>query len=147
MRFRLVVPFALFAAGCAPAVSPGPIAPAVAYDVVISNGKIVDGTGNPWWYGDVGLRGDRIVYIGPKGSLARAQAGERVDASGMVVAPGFIDIQSHSWGALLTGARSYMYTAVWLVNFPGLAIFITMLGFNFLGNALRDTLDPKLRRE
>jgi peptide/nickel transport system permease protein len=50
------------------------------------------------------------------------------------------------WGALLTTARSYMYTATWLVNFPGLAIFVTMLGFNFLGNALRDTLDPKLRR-
>ncbi len=49
------------------------------------------------------------------------------------------------WGALLTGARSYMRTAAWLVNFPGLAIFITMLGFNLLGNALRDTLDPKLR--
>jgi len=49
------------------------------------------------------------------------------------------------WGALLTGARSYMRTAPWLVNFPGLAIFITMLGFNLLGNALRDTLDPKLR--
>jgi peptide/nickel transport system permease protein len=50
------------------------------------------------------------------------------------------------WGALLTGARSYMHSAVWLVNFPGLAIFVTMLGFNFLGNSLRDTLDPKLRR-
>ncbi len=50
------------------------------------------------------------------------------------------------WGALLTGARSYMYSGVWLVNFPGLAIFVTMLGFNFLGNALRDTLDPKLRQ-
>lgn len=50
------------------------------------------------------------------------------------------------WGALLTGARSFMRTAPWLVNFPGLAIFITMLGFNFLGNALRDTLDPKMRR-
>ncbi len=49
------------------------------------------------------------------------------------------------WGALLTGARSYIYTAPWLVNFPGLAIFITMLGFNLLGNALRDTLDPQLR--
>ena len=52
---------------------------------------------------------------------------------------------SAEWGSLLTGARSYMYTAPWLVNFPGLAIFVTMLGFNFLGNALRDTLDPKLR--
>jgi peptide/nickel transport system permease protein len=50
------------------------------------------------------------------------------------------------WGSLLTGARSYIRTAPWLVHFPGLAIFITMLGFNLLGNALRDTLDPKLRR-
>jgi peptide/nickel transport system permease protein len=49
------------------------------------------------------------------------------------------------WGSLLTGARSFMRTAPWLVNFPGLAIFVTMLGFNLLGNALRDTLDPKLR--
>lgn len=53
---------------------------------------------------------------------------------------------SAEWGSLLTGARSYMRTASWLVNFPGLAIFITMLGFNLLGNALRDVLDPKLRR-
>lgn len=49
------------------------------------------------------------------------------------------------WGSLLTGARSYIRSAPWLVNFPGLAIFVTMLGFNLLGNALRDTLDPKLR--
>ncbi|MBV7332726.1 ABC transporter permease [Chloroflexi bacterium TSY] len=49
------------------------------------------------------------------------------------------------WGYLLTGARSYIRTAPWLVNFPGLAIFVTVLGFNLLGNALRDTLDPKLR--
>jgi peptide/nickel transport system permease protein len=52
---------------------------------------------------------------------------------------------SSEWGALLTGARSYIRTAPWLVNFPGLAIFVTMLGFNLLGNALRDVLDPKLR--
>ncbi|MEO7648484.1 MAG: D-aminoacylase, partial [Gemmatimonadaceae bacterium] len=74
-----------------------------AYDVIITNGKIVDGTGNPWYYGDVGVQGDRIVFVGPKGSLVRAQAKERVDATGMVVAPGFIDIQSHSWTPLLTG--------------------------------------------
>lgn len=52
---------------------------------------------------------------------------------------------SAEWGYLLTGARSYIRTAPWLVNFPGLAIFVTMLGFNLLGNALRDVLDPKLR--
>jgi ABC-type dipeptide/oligopeptide/nickel transport system permease subunit len=53
---------------------------------------------------------------------------------------------SAEWGSLLTGARAYMRTASWLVNFPGLAIFVTMVGFNLLGNSLRDTLDPKLRR-
>lgn len=52
---------------------------------------------------------------------------------------------SAEWGYLLTGARSYIRTAPWLVNFPGLAIFVTVLGFNLLGNALRDVLDPKLR--
>ncbi|MBW7883165.1 MAG: ABC transporter permease [Caldilineaceae bacterium] len=51
------------------------------------------------------------------------------------------------WGSLLTGARSYMRTAAWLVSFPGLAIFVTMLGFNLLGNSLRDVLDPKLRHQ
>lgn len=103
MRSPFVAPLTLLAVACAPGVSTGRVAPVAAYDVVITNGKIVDGTGNPWHYGDVGLRGDRIVYVGPRGSLAGAQAGERVDATGMVVAPGFIDIQSHSWNALLTG--------------------------------------------
>jgi peptide/nickel transport system permease protein len=52
---------------------------------------------------------------------------------------------SPEWGSLLTGARAFIVTAPWLVNFPGLAIFVTILGFNLLGNALRDTLDPTLR--
>jgi peptide/nickel transport system permease protein len=52
---------------------------------------------------------------------------------------------SPEWGALLVGARDFMFTAPWLVNFPGLAIFLVVLGFNLFGNALRDTLDPTLR--
>ncbi len=52
---------------------------------------------------------------------------------------------SPEWGALLVGARDFIYTAPWLVNFPGLAIFLAVLGFNLFGNALRDTLDPTLR--
>lgn len=52
---------------------------------------------------------------------------------------------SPEWGALLIGARDYIWTAPWLVNFPGVAIFLTILGFNLFGNALRDTLDPTLR--
>jgi peptide/nickel transport system permease protein len=49
------------------------------------------------------------------------------------------------WGALLTSARAYLARAPWLVNFPGLAILVTVLGLNLLGNALRDVLDPRLR--
>jgi N-acyl-D-aspartate/D-glutamate deacylase len=74
-----------------------------AYDVVIGGGRIIDGTGNPWFYGDVGIRGDRIARIAARGTLAMAAARRRVDATGLIVAPGFIDIQSHSRGAFLTG--------------------------------------------
>ena len=73
------------------------------YDVVITGGRIVDGTGNPWFYGDVGIRGDRIVRIASRGALGSSGARLRIDATGLVVAPGFIDIQSHSRGAFLTG--------------------------------------------
>ena len=71
------------------------------YDVVITNAKIVDGTGNPWYYGDVAIRGDRIDTIGSRNAFTSLPANERIDAQGLVLAPGFIDIQSHSWNALL----------------------------------------------
>jgi dihydroorotase/N-acyl-D-amino-acid deacylase len=89
---------------CAPRQSAiGAPDPRGSYDIVIANGKIVDGSGNPFVYGDVGIRGDRIVAVTPAGALARATARQRVDATGLVVAPGFIDIQSHSWDPLLVG--------------------------------------------
>jgi len=72
-------------------------------DVVILGGRVVDGTGAAWFHGDVGIRGDRIARITRAGLLADAPAVERIDASGLVVAPGFIDIQSHSRRAFLTG--------------------------------------------
>lgn len=64
------------------------------YDLVIRNGRVVDGTGNPWFRGDVAIRGDRIVAVGrlPEGVAAR----RTIDASGLVVAPGFVDMHSHS---------------------------------------------------
>src|SRR4051794_39504532 len=62
------------------------------YDVIISGARVVDGSGSPWFLADVGIRGDRIAAVG---SLGSAPATTRIDAKGMVVAPGFIDIHSH----------------------------------------------------
>jgi N-acyl-D-amino-acid deacylase len=72
--------------------------PERAYDLVLRNGKIVDGTGNPWFHGDVAIKGDKIAAIG----RIAAQSGKReIDAQGLVVAPGFIDMHSHSDFTLL----------------------------------------------
>lgn len=68
------------------------------YDLVIRNGRVVDGTGNPWFYADVAIRGDRIVAMG---KLDGAAAKRSIDAQGLVVAPGFIDMHSHSDFVLL----------------------------------------------
>ncbi len=68
------------------------------YDLIIRNGHVVDGTGNPWFAGDVGIRGDRIAGVG---RLAGAKARREIDAQGLVVAPGFIDMHTHSDQPLL----------------------------------------------
>jgi N-acyl-D-aspartate/D-glutamate deacylase len=63
------------------------------YDVVIANGKIVDGSGNPWFYGNVAIENGRIARIGKFDPML----GKRViDAKGMVVSPGFIDLHTHT---------------------------------------------------
>src|SRR5437588_1765829 len=65
-------------------------------DILIRGAKVVDGTGNPWCYGDIAIGGDRVLKVAPPGRLPVDAAHEVVDASGMVVCPGFIDILSHS---------------------------------------------------
>ena len=68
------------------------------YDVKIVNGLIIDGTGNPGYAADVGIVGDQIIAIG---DLSDATSRETVDASGKVVAPGFVDMHTHSDLAVL----------------------------------------------
>jgi N-acyl-D-amino-acid deacylase len=87
---------------CKPQTLPSP-AQGGEFDLVIAGGKIVDGAGNPWFYGDVGIRDGRIARVTPAGLLRDATAKRRVDARGLVVAPGVIDIQAQSYMPLLTG--------------------------------------------
>jgi N-acyl-D-amino-acid deacylase len=91
----------------APEASPQSRQPAAAaaqnFDVLIVNARIVDGTGAPWFRGDVGISGDRIQAIG---NLQSAQAKTRVDAKGLVLAPGFIDLLGQSEFNVLVDPRA-----------------------------------------
>jgi N-acyl-D-aspartate/D-glutamate deacylase len=71
------------------------------YDVIVKNGRVLDGTGNPWYRANVAIRDGRIVAIDPYGDLASAGAGVLLDAGDLYVAPGFIDVHSHAAEGLL----------------------------------------------
>ena len=82
--------------------SASPSAPGT-YDIIIRNGHIIDGTGNPWYAADVAIQGDRIAAIG---NLSNATAKREIDAKGQIVSPGFIDMLGQSESALLLDNRS-----------------------------------------
>jgi dihydroorotase/N-acyl-D-amino-acid deacylase len=68
------------------------------YDIIISNGRVVDGSGNPWYEADVAINGERIVRIGDLSSDTGSQV---IDANGLIVAPGFIDPHTHALRGIL----------------------------------------------
>src|SRR6202142_166087 len=77
-------------------------APNPSFDLVIINGHIIDGTGSPWYSGDIGIRGGKIAAIG---NLSDAQRTRTLDVHGMVVAPGFIDMLGQSELTILVDPR------------------------------------------
>ena len=96
----------VFLAACSP--SPAPSSQTAAprsadFDVLIAGGRILDGTGAPWYAGDVGIVGDRITAVGPLGSRT---ATTRIDAAGSYVAPGFIDMLGQSELNVLADGRA-----------------------------------------
>ncbi len=94
MRQTFVLAVALALAACLPGER---------YDVVIRNGSIIDGTGNPRFRGDIAVQGDRIVAVG---RLGEVRARHTIDAAGLVVSPGFIDMLGWSDLKLLADGRA-----------------------------------------
>jgi len=81
------------------------------YDVIIINGKIIDGTGNSWYYGDIAIKDGKIVSIGKFNNIT---AGKVINAKGLIVAPGFIDVHGHIENGVFENpsAGNYIYDGV-----------------------------------
>jgi N-acyl-D-amino-acid deacylase len=81
------------------------------YDIVVTNGKIIDGTGNSWYYGSVGIKDGKIIAIGRNvvGTSAKT-----IDAAGLIIAPGFIDVHTHIENGVFQkpAAENYIYDGV-----------------------------------
>ncbi len=80
-----------------------PLGQSAPYDIILKNGHVLDGSGGPWYVADIGIRGDCIASIG---NLSRASAHKVIDAEGLIVSPGFIDMLGQSEIAFLVDNRS-----------------------------------------
>lgn len=98
-RFASLVALGIGACVGGSSSAPTPAPATDPYDLLIVNGRVVDGTGNPWTYADVAVRGDRIVAV--RRGLGGQPARRVIDARGLVVAPGFIDMLGHSERSIL----------------------------------------------
>jgi N-acyl-D-amino-acid deacylase len=80
-------------------------------DCIIRNGKLIDGTGNQWQYKDVAIKGNQIIAIG---NLKNWKATREIDAKGLIVAPGFIDVHGHLEGGEFRNplASNFLYDGV-----------------------------------
>lgn len=105
MQRAVVILCVVSAVSACQTTAPPPVATSLAgaFDVLIVNGRVVDGTGAPWYRADVGITGDRITAIG---NLAGRDATTRIDAAGQVVAPGFIDMLGQSEFNVLADPRA-----------------------------------------
>jgi len=86
------------------------------FDLLITNAKVIDGTGAPWFYSDIGIRGDSIAAIGV---MPNAAATVKIDARGLTVAPGFIDVHSHGDRGIFTTPTAENYMREGVTTFIG----------------------------
>ena len=86
------------------------------FDILFRNAKVIDGTGNPWFYGDVGVEGGTVAAVLPPGSTARAR--RVADVDGKALCPGFVDGHSHSELLLLDALKNHGFDVAGEVGEP-----------------------------
>ena len=103
--------FALLTVAVVAFLRPASSSPQAEFDLILAGGHIVDGTGNPWFIADVAIKNGRIVEIG---KLDAKRAARVIDAKGLIVAPGFIDVHTHIEGGIteLPAAENFLRMGV-----------------------------------
>ncbi len=111
--YSILIFILLFFIGCVPLKKPELVVKKKEYnyDLIIKNGKIIDGAGNPWYRADIGIKGKRISKIG---RISEDEAPQVIDAYGLYVTPGFIDIHTHCDRGILEHpeVKNYIYQGV-----------------------------------
>src|SRR3954469_1459765 len=103
MTIRVAIRVLAAVMGLAAALAPGGAPAAERYDLVLRGGRVIDGTGAPWFAGDVAIKGGRVAAVGRLGAV---EADRTIDVAGLFVAPGFIDMMGQTGAPFLTDPRS-----------------------------------------